>query len=316
MKINYFIKLIIATTFFGYLTVEVNAQHFTDFKFTETVPSTMQQRMANNAKTVFRELHEAVFSKKSTISLSSDNVTEDAKKRMASLWKTSKFYCRKTEIELPILRLWGEKGYQVRNIPVIFEAGETQEDKFQDIVLEFASDGKINDVYIAIPRHTIIPESITNVTDTRRRTLILDFVENYRTAYNRMDINYIESLFSNDALIIIGKMVDKSSSSELKPNVVYTVKSKEQYIIDLKRVFAANVFINVKFDEIKVTQHEDKDYIYGVTMKQQYKSSIYDDDGWLFLVIDFRDEAKPQIWVRTWQPLKVDRVFQLVHFPM
>ena len=37
-------------------------------------------------------------------------------------------------------------------------------------------------------------------------------------------------------------------------------------------------------------------------MRQHYDSDIYSDDGYLFLLWDFRDPTAPQIHVRTWQP--------------
>ena len=44
--------------------------------------------------------------------------------------------------------------------------------------------------------------------------------------------------------------------------------------------------------------------VYGVNLKQSWTSSNYSDQGYLFLMIDFRDEKKPVIHVRSWQPLK------------
>ncbi len=38
-----------------------------------------------------------------------------------------------------------------------------------------------------------------------------------------------------------------------------------------------------------------------MTLHQSWRSSTYNDDGWLFLLWDFNDEEHPQILVRTWQ---------------
>ena len=40
----------------------------------------------------------------------------------------------------------------------------------------------------------------------------------------------------------------------------------------------------------------------GVSLRQAYRSDLYSDDGYLFLLWDFRNPAMPQIHVRTWQP--------------
>ena len=67
-------------------------------------------------------------------------------------------------------------------------------------------------------------------------------------------------------------------------------------------VFKANKQIRVTFDEIEVVRHPVNKDFYGVTLHQGYTSDRYHDDGYLFLLWDFRDEDHPQIHVRTWQP--------------
>jgi len=80
--------------------------------------------------------------------------------------------------------------------------------------------------------------------------------------------------------------------------------NKQEYIDRLTRVFKVNQFIKVGFDEIEIYQHPLYDRIYGVTLLQRWTSSTYSDVGYLFLMIDFKDESHPMIHVRTWQPQK------------
>ena len=57
--------------------------------------------------------------------------------------------------------------------------------------------------------------------------------------------------------------------------------------------------------------------IYGVTLHQAWRSSTYNDDGWLFLLWDFNNEEQPQILVRTWQEDKAaasEGVFSIPDF--
>ena len=58
--------------------------------------------------------------------------------------------------------------------------------------------------------------------------------------------------------------------------------------------------------------------IYGVTLRQKYDSDTYSDDGYLFLLWDFRNPSMPKIHVRTWQPAQSvhnpDDVFSLSDF--
>ena len=146
--------------------------------------------------------------------------------------------------------------------------------------------------------------------DYARRQIIVDFVENFRTAYNRKDLPMLTSVFSDKALIITGKVVKEKPGSDLtrltlnNNRVVYIKQTKQEYLNNLQRVFKNTKYINVKFEDIEVVQHPKYDDVYGVTLKQFWHTDRYSDEGYLFLMIDFRDADKPLIQVRTWQPYK------------
>lgn len=146
--------------------------------------------------------------------------------------------------------------------------------------------------------------------DKENRTMILNYVEHLRTSYTTKDIDFIEQVFSDDALIIVGRVVKSSRDKELEisniSGVKYNMFSKREYVRHLRRIFAANETIEVEFSNFKIMRHPTKNGIYGVTLRQVYHSSIYSDDGWLFLLWDFRDEAMPKIHVRTWQQNNFD----------
>jgi len=144
-------------------------------------------------------------------------------------------------------------------------------------------------------------------------------VEQFRNAYCQKDINFMDQVFSEDALIITGKVM-KSVKYE-GPKVEYSVKNKQQYLNNLRGVFAKNKYINVHFDDISVVRHGSKPNFYGVTLRQGWRSSTYSDDGVVFIVWDFTDEFAPKILVRTWQSLEeVDelgnKVFDIQDFKL
>ena len=165
-------------------------------------------------------------------------------------------------------------------------------------------------------------KSNLELTDLRRRQLILDYVEQFRTAYNQKDINFLNQVFSDDALIITGKVITtKHAEGFTSQKIQYNKQSKEQYIKNLRGVFARNSYIKVTFDEIEVMRHPVNPNFYGVTLLQGWTSGKYHDDGYLFLLWDFTNESAPQIHVRTWQPDKIggkslpkDEVFSLSDF--
>ena len=238
-------------------------------------------------------------------------LTNDARKAVNEMWKSSPMSCPVSKAEEVCLVT--PSGYQVRNIPVSIMAAD-EDEKDQELVFNLTSTGEIDDISIAIAEHQykeIINEH-ESVEDLFRRQVIVDFVENYRTAYNRKDLPYITSVFSDNALIITGKVIREKPKSDFalqslsKEKVVYQKRTKKQYIDNLKKVFAANKYINVLFDEVEVIQHPKWTDIYGVTLKQEWNTSSYRDVGFVFLMIDFQDENNPLIQVRTWQPEKVN----------
>ena len=58
----------------------------------------------------------------------------------------------------------------------------------------------------------------------------------------------------------------------------------------------------MRFTNFRILRHPTRDGIYGVSMRQRYRSDRYADDGWLFLLWAFRNPSMPLIHVRTWQP--------------
>lgn len=66
-------------------------------------------------------------------------------------------------------------------------------------------------------------------------------------------------------------------------------------------MFSTNSKVDVRFSDFRILRHPTMDGIYGVTLRQRYSSDRYSDDGYLFLLWDFRDRSMPVIHVRTWQ---------------
>ena len=298
-------KFVVLLAFF--ITAWSNAQQKTTFEFTETVDVALRRTMQNNANALFEDIHDAYFSGKAGLSISQNHATPEAIEQIQALWSTSQFYCKMPDVKKRVLK--SANGFQVRNIPVFFKQGENEEEQNQDIAIEFTSQGRISDFFIAIPMHQYqqILETRDTVTDLRRRQLVVGFVDNFRTAYNRKDIAYLKQVFSEDALIIVGNGKKLERSGDGLPNYEYVVHDKASYITKLQGVFNNNKYINVKFSDIEVLQPYKNKGVYCVTLRQEWNSSNYSDVGWLFLMIDIRDDNKPLIWVRAWDHENVSK---------
>ena len=254
------------------------------------------------------------------------NITSNGKSVLLAMWKSSTMSCPVSKLDRSCVIRPNNGGYQIRNIPVtMHDAPEGTQD--QEIVINLTIDGAIDDIFIPIHQYGDILSKNVSVEDFGRRQIIIDFVEKFRTSYNQKDIEYIRKVFSNDALIITGKVIkqlpnsDDALQSLGKEKVAYQVSTKEEYVNRLTGTFKRNKYINVVFDEVKVIRHPVYKDIYGVTVKQEWNSSTYSDVGYVFLMIDFRDEFNPLIQVRTWQPyeyngklLSRDEIFSLGSF--
>ena len=236
------------------------------------------------------------------------NIPESVQGSIAALWDNSPFISLDTEIVEKCLTT--NSGYQVRNIPLILmpinpnDVSEVED--YQEAVVSFDKQGNLVSFYLSISMNlymNVVRES-KEVTDLRRRQLILDYVEQFRTAYNQKDLDFLEAVFSDDALIITGKVIKRTTGDgiRLPDKIEYKKQSKREYLSRLAVVFQNNKQIRVTFDEIEVMRHPGHKDFYGVTLHQGYSSDRYHDDGYLFLLWDFRNEDYPQIHVRTWQP--------------
>jgi hypothetical protein len=240
-------------------------------------------------------------------------MTEQARESVTRLWDSYHFLCNYTENE--VLLLTDVNGYEVRNIPVTLKpmgSGYTGE-KEKELTISLTRDGIISGIHMALSNnafHNVVNKGI-DVTDTRRRLEILNFVEAFRSYYDEKDISSLQQVYGDDALIITGRVIQRRSfqndQPSLKPEIVYSKKNKEQYLNALENTFRRNKFIKVSFDSIQVVRHPAKPNFYGVTLHQNWKSSTYQDDGYVFLLWEFKDgnDEHPIVHVRTWQPDRI-----------
>ena len=265
--------------------------------------------MEQNVSAMLAAFNTAASEQQRNLKLSKSNFTSEAISELSLVWKSSAMVFPPVNVMGRCLRT--SAGYQVRGIPVDMVEANKDEAR-QELTVDFTPEGKISNVSIAIDMHRYdqIMAAKESDIDYTRRQVIIDFVENFRTAYNRKDIKLLSNVYSDKALIITGRVVSEKPNSDIdrmtlnNNKVVYIKQSKQEYLQRLSAVFKNTKYINVKFDEIEVMQHPKYDDIYGVTLKQYWHTDRYSDEGYLFLLVDFRDDNNPLIQVRTWQPFK------------
>ena len=297
-------------------SLNVSAQYNTEFTVTELEDMELRANIDLAISGLLTAFNNAQGTGQ-TPRVSGLDITPEVAQTIEKLWADCPFRCVETEVvERAITTPRGE--YQVRNIPLVMmpiegESKDVSWKKYQEGVFTLDKDGMVTDFHLALDANLYISvmASATEVDDFIRRQLILEYVERFRNAYCLKDLNFLEQIFSDDALIITGKVVkqvksDLNRQSLNNNKVVYSKQNKKQYLTNLAGVFKRNQRINVLFDEIKVVKHPAKADFYGVTLKQGWSADSYSDVGYLFLLWDFTNPDAPQIHVRTWQPEKID----------
>ena len=294
------------------IVLPVSAQYNTDFTVTELESDELKANIDLAVSGLLTAFNHAQGTGQ-VPKISGLDVAPEVEQTIMKLWADCPFRCAETEIvERAVTTPRGE--YQVRNIPLIMmpiegESKDVSWKKYQEGVFTLDKDGMVTDFHLALDADLYIKvmSSATEVDDFIRRQLILEYVERFRNAYCLKDMNFLEQVFSEDALIITGKVIkqvksDVNRQSLNNEKIVYSKQNKKQYLSNLARVFKNNKRINVLFDDIKVVKHPAKADFYGVTLKQGWSSDNYSDLGYVFLLWDFTNPDAPQIHVRTWQP--------------
>lgn len=205
------------------------------------------------------------------------------------------------------------EGWELRKIRVHTYYPSLDEQSTEYLVLDFTKDGKLYNITFAIPGYfyKALRRQGMDEMDWSHRQVIIKFIEKYRTAFMTRDTAAIASMFSDRALIIVGRVLKESASNndlyrfmkinDAQPTYQQIRLTKDEYLKRQKRVFRTQRDIYLSYSTLKIRRKNKQKDVYGISMRQHYVSTDYSDEGYLFLLVDF-DEKYPQIYVRAWQP--------------
>jgi hypothetical protein len=202
-----------------------------------------------------------------------------------------------------------EEAILVRSLPMRFNFSGNRRVFVEDVVFSISpKEKKIQSLTFGLSKAACADIMQHQQWNEYSRIAIINFIENYQTAYALKRLDYIQSIFSDNALIIVGKVVKHHTAIENKFASPTTIKrtqyTKAQYVKQLGTVFKSNEYVNLKFTDISVKKAGVGGEIYGIQLQQDYFSTTYGDTGYLFLLADLNDTEKPTIHIRTWQPEK------------
>lgn len=200
-----------------------------------------------------------------------------------------------------------------RSIPMAFSFKNNRRKFVEDVTFTFDENKKIECVAFGLGSQakTDIFNKGVGAWSDYAKMVIATFLENYKTAFALKRLDYLESVFDDNATIITGHIINKApkvameGESFINSNnklIKYTRQTKSEYMRKLKMCFQSNQFINIRFADNDVVKMGAGGETYGIQIKQDYYSTNYGDHGYLFLMVDFNDPDNPSIKVRTWQP--------------
>jgi len=239
-----------------------------------------------------------------------EHFTPEGREMLVSLLQYGEISVLPLKDTLKIIQLNNET--VVRSVPMAFYFKNSSKRFIENVVFTYNSQRKISAISFAVSDQTIsdIVNHGDNFGTIADKYTLIKFMEYYKTAYSLERLNYIESIFSDEALIIVGTVLKRKQNIDgmyktIGNNAVkYQRYTKKEYIQRLENVFNSKEYINIDFDEAEIRKLNGGGKIYGVQISQHYYSSNYSDFGYLFLMIDLNDSLKPTIYVRTWQPDK------------
>ena len=210
-----------------------------------------------------------------------------------------------------------------RSIPMRFTYKNNKRAFIEDVTFTFNADDLIECVAFGLDKPTreqIYTEKHLEYWGDSTCTLLATFLENYQTAFALHRLDYIKSIFDDEAVIITGHLLKKASGTKAasegkaisikttnNQQVSYTKMDKEQYMERLEACFKRNEFINIHFSDCILDKMYDARF--GINLRQDYFSSTYSDTGFLFLLVNVSDPEMPLIQYRTWQPDRDPGVF-------
>lgn len=151
----------------------------------------------------------------------------------------------------------------------------------------------------------------------KTRFAVLRFMEDYQTAYALKRLDYIDKIFSDDAIIITGTRIKAISNAQLANEYHITINktndeyyrqetfSKEEFIKRLGQQFNDREYVHLTFEENVCEPISSSAFDDGsaccIQIRQIYSSPVYSDKGHLTLFLNMRGST-PIITVRLWEP--------------
>ena len=302
------LMIILATMLFSGM---MSAQTVT-FQFEkETLSNTsLREKMEERISSLLSEITQASKANR-PLKLDSLCLTPRASKRLSMLWEHLHFSCDYTSNVEKCLQ--DINGYEVRGIFVTLQpiadsyVGELE----RELVISFDTNGQITGVRMAMGNDTYltIQNRSVDATDFRKKLEILKFLEDYRSYYEEKNIEALHDDIYNEntEFYTSTSHIDDDMNQDQADFKIKAEKLDTKEVISrLTKAFANNKYVTVKFDQINIGRHGGTPRFYVVTFHQELSYGKYSDNGYMFMMWEFREKRPPAIHIRAWQPEIID----------
>ena len=194
-------------------------------------------------------------------------------------------------------------GYLVRGIKAAFSFKRNNKTFVEDLVF-YIKDDQIEGINFGLEKSALEDIMRHSMWDPQSRLVLVNFLENYKTAYALERLDYLNAVFSDDALIIVGNKLPQPKAAEItavdQESYEHNKLTKSQYMKQLERVFDKQEYVNIQFEDAAVKKTNRTSERYEIIIKQNYYSATYADKGYLYLLADISNPEWPIIHVRVW----------------
>lgn len=287
-----------------YLTATVDVNQLNDFDSVPEINAVISREILQHKET-FRFFI-------GNINRSIEAFTRDPflRNKLASLLKFNASYVTAAQPPGVINGIYN--GYEYRKMEVLNTYKTLNKQSKEYLILDYDTSGEFSDVNFGIMDNLYneFVEQAQYGNDWGNRQVIIKFMERYRTAYMTRDMEMLNTLFADEAVIIVGRVMRTGKKEQkyeyepvnvTQPSVEYLKYTKDEYLKRQEQIFQVHKDIFLGYTDFQIIRKNNQPGVYGISLRQNYHATNYSDEGYLFLLVDFNDEV-PQIFVRSWQP--------------
>lgn len=160
----------------------------------------------------------------------------------------------------------------------------------KNLVFRFTNDNKIES--IAYMLSSVDEQAILCVTTVNPVLLLtmLTFLEDYQTAYSLRRLDFLDYVFSADALVIRDRKIQAMPGklfSDSKPIHYYT---KSKHLKQLSRLFARKGYIGLNLTDFEFRAQDGKQDMFSIQARQECISEHYGDMCYFLFLFDLSGE--------------------------